>query len=176
MLGCSYFFLAPQTNFGCKEPAEAAAYADAGVCPTSVETAAQDAQWAEARIAEIPRNGKETTGILYDSDGYGESITSGESGAEFDAAWAYLDPFLSLLTDHPPGKQVAGHVETKAAAVMRDAAETFGVLVINNPRGPCDCASGVGCESAPMMILPCGSTLVLWWPGGGPLVLEGRGG
>jgi hypothetical protein len=38
--------------------------------------------------------------------------------------------------------QAAGHVEPKAAVLMRNDGESYGVLVINNPKGPCAYASG----------------------------------
>jgi hypothetical protein len=72
----------------------------------------------------------------------------------------------SVVGGQPPGKQVAGHVEAKAAALMRYAEDRYGVLVINNPAGPCPYASNIGCENAMRLILPKGSTIVVWWPGG----------
>jgi hypothetical protein len=47
---------------------------------------------------------------------------------------------------------------------MREANMKFGVLVIN--KSPCTYASGVGCGVAMTLILPAGSTIVVWWPGG----------
>ncbi|MEU6261729.1 DddA-like double-stranded DNA deaminase toxin [Saccharopolyspora shandongensis] len=159
------WWLSPgSARFGCGSD-QASAHAAAGSCPSSLEGAAEDAEWAADRIASMPvrGDGDPTTGLLYDSDGIETRITSGESGAAYEAAKGYI----SL-----PSKQVAGHVEAKAAATMRDAGETYAVLVLNNQ--PCTWASGVGCLRASAMILPSGSTMVLWWPNGGPTTVRGR--
>ncbi|HYS40155.1 MAG TPA: DddA-like double-stranded DNA deaminase toxin [Pseudonocardiaceae bacterium] len=39
--------------------------------------------------------------------------------------------------------------------------------------GPCRYVSGIGCAAAMRLILPKGSTLVVWWPGGKSKEYEG---
>jgi hypothetical protein len=56
---------------------------------------------------------------------------------------------------------------------MRHDGDSYGVLVINNPDGPCPYVSDIGCEAAMRLILPKGSTIVVWWPGGKSKVFEG---
>lgn len=85
----------------------------------------------------------------------------------------YLSEYSTVLGDQPKGKQAAGHVEPKAAAMMRTAGQVKGVLLINNPGGPCPYASGIGCGQAMRLILPVGSTIVVWWPGGQHSRFEG---
>ena len=59
---------------------------------------------------------------------------------------------------------------------MRNNGDAYGVLVINNPDGPCRYASGPGgCDMAIQLILPVGSTIVVWWPGGNHKEYAGRG-
>lgn len=45
---------------------------------------------------------------------------------------------------------------------MREDGDTYGVLVINSP--PCTYASGIGCLRSSALILPKGSTMIVWWP------------
>lgn len=156
------FLRGGDSSFGC-DPAGAAHAAEGGECPTSFSEAASSRAWADDRIESLARK-HVTTGLLYNEDGDGEQIDAGESGGGYDAALGYLAPYH--LRDSPPGHQAAGHVESKAAARMRDAGQTFGVLVINNRTGPCTYASAIGCGAAMRKILPSGSTLVVWWPGG----------
>lgn len=161
----AWIFVVPScsTAFGC-ESAPATAHADSGSCPDGIDDAAEDAAWAADRIASI-KDDLITTGLLHDEDGTEVRIESGESGHAFERAWEYLQPYAGKqITDQPAGKQAAGHVETKAAALMRDAEQTTGVLVINNPDGPCTYVSGAGCLTAIRLILPKGSSLVVWWP------------
>jgi hypothetical protein len=54
---------------------------------------------------------------------------------------------------------------------MRQHGDTYGVLVINNTNGPCTYASKHGCD---VLILPKGSTMVVWWPGGHNEIYSGR--
>lgn len=150
-------------QFGCQIHLVAAGTDD---CPTTLDQAAADAQWAAARITTIAHD-PITTGLLYDEDGHEEKISSGEGGPAYEQAQGYLAAYSgAIVGDLPRGKQAAGHVEPKAAAMIRTAGQLKGVLVINNPGGPCAYASGIGCGRAMRLILPVGSTIVVWWPGG----------
>jgi SCP1.201-like deaminase len=164
----AWIFVVPScsTKFGCAAAVGASAHAGNGDCPDSLQEAAQDSVWAADRLLSVA--GEDiTTGLLYDEDGHEEKITSGRGGSAYDLALSYLKPYAgSVLRDKPPGSQVAEHVEAKAAAIMRDTGQTYGVLVINNPDGPCGYASGIGCTAAIELILPKGSTMVVWWPRG----------
>jgi hypothetical protein len=130
-----------------------------------VHQAAQDSQWAADRLASI-QDDPITAGLLYTEDGTGTKLASGESGDEYDSALGYLAGELGA-------KQAAGHVEVKAAAKMRDDGSTFAVLVINNPSGMCTYTLGVGCKVVASMILSKDSTMVVWWPNGGPVTVTG---
>jgi hypothetical protein len=113
--------------------------------------------------------------MLYDKDGHEEKIQTGESGHAFDLVVRYLQAYPpSIIRDQPKGQQAGGHVEAKAAALMRQVEQTTGVLVINNPEGPCGYASGAGCAVIMQLILPTGSSVVVWWPGGRYARYEGR--
>jgi hypothetical protein len=134
------------------------------------------ARWAETQLRQLAIAGATvTTGLLY-TDANGENpatLTSAEEGRAFDLAWRYLQS-VSIIKGQPQGsKQAAGHVEPKAAALMRHEGETYGVLMINNPAGPCPYSSGIGCARAMESILPKGSDIVVWWPGGKHKMYEG---
>jgi hypothetical protein len=136
------------------------------------------AKWAEAQQQQLQLAGaRVTTGLLY-TETNGEdptTITSGQSGTEFDLASQYLRAKAgSIIRDQPPGRQAAGHVEPKAAALMHHDRHAYGVLVINNDEGPCTWASGPGCVALIELILPKGSTMVVWWPGGHHEAFSGR--
>lgn len=160
-------------QFGCQiDPT--AAHADDSSCPASLGQAADDARWAAARIATIIGE-HVTTGLLYDEDGTEEKIVSGRADSAYRSVVRYLAPYPStVIRDRPKGADAAGHVEPKATAIMRDSGSTFGVLVINNPAGPCTYASGQGCAAIMQLILPTRSTIVVWWPGGGHGTFRGR--
>jgi hypothetical protein len=133
--------------------------------------------WAEAQQQQLTMAwAPVTTGLLF-TEANGENpttITSGHSGTEFQLALQYLQTYpSSVVKDLPKGQQAAGHAEAKAAALMRHDGDSYGVLVINNPDGPCPYVSGIGCEAAMRLILPKGSTIVVWWPGGKSKVFEG---
>jgi hypothetical protein len=138
---------------------------------------AGDRAWADTQIAKL--KGRPTAGALYTSatDRVGGPITSNEQDALFGLAHQYLSESRLLLPN--VGKQVAGHVEPKAAALMRQRGLTHAVLVINHTdpdgQGFCLYASGIGCQQAVEVILPKGSKLQLWWPSGGPNQAEGGG-
>ena len=141
------------------------AHADTSGC-LDLHNAAVDPAWAAQQQQRLTGSTL-TTGLLYttNSTDPGPPITSGETGHSFDIAMRYLGPYAGKqIIDRPPGHQAAGHVEAKAAALMRAADRKFGVLVINN--APCTYASGVGCGVAMTLILPIGSSVVVWWPGG----------
>lgn len=132
---------------------------DPGDCPPTVFAAEADPQWATQRWATI-RTAKVTTGLFYDRDGAEHLFTS---GADADARHAadvlrVVGAAASPLGTYP----AASHVEIKAAVRMRDVGETQGVLVINNPTGPC--VGILSCGAALDRVLPPGSTLVVWWP------------
>jgi hypothetical protein len=57
---------------------------------------------------------------------------------------------------------------------MHHDRHAYGVLVINNDEGPCTWASGPGCVALIELILPKGSTMVVWWPGGHHEAFSGR--
>lgn len=160
-------------QFGCQIDLPAA-HADDNSCPTTIGQAANDAHWAAARIATIA-NERMTTGLLYDEDGHEEKIVSGRAGPSYQSVLRYLSPYPSyIVRDRPKGVDAAGHVEPKATAIMRESSLTFGVLLINNPGGPCTYASGQGCDVIMQLILPKGSTIVVWWPAGGHQTYQGR--
>lgn len=160
-------------QFGCQIDLSAA-HADDNSCPTTLGQAANDAQWAADRIATIADE-HITTGLLYDGDGHEEKIVSGRAGSAYESVLRYLAPYpSSVVRDRPKGVDAAGHVEPKATAMMRDSQLTFGVLVINNPNGPCVYASGQGCGVIMQLILSERSTIVVWWPGGGHGTFHGR--
>jgi hypothetical protein len=118
-----------------------------------------------------------TTGLLF-TEANGEDPTtldSGESGEEFQLALQYLQTYpTSAVGGQPQGQQAAGHVELKAAALMRQHGDTYGVLVINNTNGPCGYASKQGCDVLIELILPKGSAMVVWWPGGHNEIYSGK--
>ncbi len=134
---------------------------------------ATSTNWAEAQQQQLAMSwASTTTGLLYtEADGENPTtLTSGQSGDAFDLAWQYLQSH----SRQPPGsKQAAGHVELKAAALMRRDGDTYAVLVINS--APCTYASGIGCIRTSALILPKGSTMVVWWPGTDkPATIEGN--
>ncbi len=134
-------------------------------------------RWAEAQQQQLTMSwAPVTTGLLF-TEANGENPTtldSGESGEEFQLALQYLQSYpASDVGGKPQGQQAAGHAESKAAALMRRDGATYGVLVINNLDGPCRYVSGIGCAAAMRLILPKGSTLVVWWPGGKSKEYEG---
>lgn len=134
--------------------------------------------WAEAQQQQLKfADATLTTGLLHtDTNGQNATvITSGSGGTEYELVMRYLAPYAGRqILDRPPGAQAAEHVEAKAAAAMRRDGETYGVLVINNPKGPCDYASGPGCDTVMELILPKGSEIVVWWPGGHHDIYSGR--
>lgn len=146
------------------------AQADSGSCPDGIAQAANDADWAANRIASIADR-KPTVGRFYDSDGMEHSFDS-QRGADADKA---LKVGRDVGVFPPSGRPNAvDHVEVKVAAAMRDSEETAGVLVINNPGGPCllddeGTVAPMSCLAYLPRLLPVDTTLTVWWPdpGGG---------
>lgn len=169
LLVLAWIFVVPScsSKFGCSTSG-AVAHADSADCPGGLDEAAGDAAWAAERIASI-QDEPITTGLLYDEEGHEVVITTEERGDHFDLATTYLKPLLGAAT-----KQAAGHVEPKAAALMRNAEQRAGVLVINNPAGPCAYTGNVGCGQLAQVILPKGSSLTVWWPGGNHRAYSGK--
>lgn len=129
-------------------------------------------RWAEAQQQQLTMSWATiTTGLLF-TEANGEdptTLTSGQSGDAFDLA---LQRLQSNSTRPQGSRQAAGHVEPKAAALMQREGDTYGVLVINS--APCTYAFGIGCIRASALILPKGSTVVVWWPGTDkPATIEG---
>ena len=152
------------TRFGCRASG-AVAHATSGDCPASVDAAEGDARWAAARWATLT-DAKVTTGLFYDPDGNEHQFTSGEDGDAGRVSQILRDvgvAFPRNATTHP----AASHVETKAAARMRDTDVTTGIIVINNARGVRggDTVSPYGCVNVLPAILPRAATLVVWWHG-----------
>lgn len=157
--------LSGHTSLTCGLSGAGVAHADTSDC-LDLHNAAVDPAWAAQQQQRLTGSAL-TTGLLYTTSSADPSppIKSGETGHAFDIAVLYLQPYAGKqIIDRPPGHQAAGHVEAKAAALLRAATRKFGVLVINN--SPCTYASGVGCDVAMTLILPIGSSIVVWWPGG----------
>ena len=165
----AWIFVVPScsTEFGC-DAAGAVAHADDGECPSGLEDAANDAEWAADRIASLrAKKAKLTTGLFYDEDGAEHTHVSGYD-ENSDRAEEALD---EAGVEFPPAGRhpAAAHVETKIAAGMRDNDITFGVVVINHPGGPCGADPATerrfSCGVVVPAILPEGSTLAVWFPG-----------
>ncbi|MGB3445050.1 MAG: DddA-like double-stranded DNA deaminase toxin [Actinophytocola sp.] len=167
------FLYAPSCGrFGCSyEPAwwpqASADGVSADGCPDSLEGAATDAEWAADRIESLrEKNAKVTTGLFYETDGIQHTYSSGYDEDSDLAEQALRDAGV----DFPPvGRHpAAAHVETKIAALMRENGITYGVVVINNDRGPCGAdptsERRFSCGVSVPAILPAGSTLAVWFP------------
>ncbi|WP_139190599.1 DddA-like double-stranded DNA deaminase toxin [Actinokineospora iranica] len=156
------------------------AEADSGVaCPDSISAAAEDAEWAAARIASLREaDAKVTTGLFYDSDGTEHTIRSGRDADAKRADKALVEAGVEMPRAGP--HPAASHVETKIAALMRENGITYGIVVINNDRGPCgtdpDALEPFSCGVVIPAILPTGSTLAIWSPKDPdrPVMLSGR--
>jgi hypothetical protein len=137
-------------------------------CPDDVTAAASDAEWAEGRIASLrDKDAKITTGLFYEPDGTEHTYWSGfdECADQAELALRAAGVEFPPVGRHP----AAAHVETKIAALMRENEITFGVVVINNARGPCGADPTAerqfSCGVAVPAVLPAGSTLAVWFPG-----------
>lgn len=158
------------SQFGC-DGGSATAHADSGDCPDNIDTAAGDAQWAGDRIASIPGTTSATTGLFYDVDGHETRYTSGQEDIS-----TRIDTFLraSGAVRMPPVGQhpAATHVEAKVAVTMREQHVHQGVVVINNPEGPCPGA--YSWQHVLDVLLPPGASLTVWWPAGHHETFIGR--
>lgn len=157
-------------RFGC-ETGFATAHAGSGDCPADIDAAAGDARWAADRIATIPRKTSATIGLFYDVDGHETRYVSGQ-----EAISTRIDAFLraSRVVRMPPVGQhpAATHVEVKVTMTMREHHVGRGVLVINNAEGPCPGA--YSCQQVLDVLLPPGTPLTVWWPGGRHETFTGR--
>lgn len=152
-----WLFIRPgTTEFGCDTAAAMTAHAattQAGSdeCPPSAQAAAGDPAWAAERIDSIA-DSRLTTGLLYDADGTEHTLSSGYD----DDAERVIDLLDEVGAPFPgsgphPG---AAHVEPKAAALLRDAEQTIGVMVINNEGGVCSGRQGLSCQEILPLLLP----------------------
>lgn len=163
-------YVGDTSRFGCQTDS-AIAHADSDECPADIDAAAGDAEWAADRIATIPRTTSATTGLFYDVNGHETRYTSGQEEIS-----TRVDAFLraSRAVRMPPVGQhpAATHVEVKVAMTMREQHVDRGVLVINNPEGPCPGA--YSCQQVLDVLLPPGAPLTVWWPGGHHETFTGR--
>jgi hypothetical protein len=153
-------------QFGCQIRLTAAGSDD---CPTTLEQAAHDPERAAARIeainARVATSGKKYTyGEFYDQDGTSHWYASGQD-ADSDNAQT-VGRAAGVFPMHGTVITV-DHVEVKVAARMRQARVGAGVLVINNPSGPCgqDTRGQYSCSIVVPKLLPIGTSLAVWWPG-----------
>ncbi|TDP93917.1 DddA-like double-stranded DNA deaminase toxin [Labedaea rhizosphaerae] len=113
----AWVFVVPScsTKFGC-ESAPAVANADDRDCPSDIEDAGSDAEWAAARLEEI-KGQKPTVGLAYDDEGTEQRYDSRK-----DATAARVNEILRELGVLPPRgyASTASDVEMKVAADMRD--------------------------------------------------------
>jgi hypothetical protein len=159
-----------KTDFGCELSGVGMAHAESDQCPLGIEQAASDPIWSAARLATIAHD-KVTTGLFYEVDGTEHRFTSGP-----DDLANRVDSFvrasgvvaMPAVGQHP----AATHVEAKVAMTMREQNVGRGVLVINNPRGPC--TGAYSCTQVIGVLLPAGSSLTVWWPGGRTMTFSGR--
>lgn len=148
-------------------PQASADSASAGGCPDSITAAASDPTWAADRIASLrDTDAKVTTGLFYDADGTEHTVKSGRDADAERADKALMDAGVEMPRAGP--HPAASHVETKIAALMRENGITYGVVVINNERGPCgtdpDALEPFSCGVVIPAILPADSTLAIWSP------------
>ena len=124
--GCGW---EPNIRFG----AVAEAASD-DACPESISGAMNDAAWAADRYATI-QDRHLTTGFFYDEDGIEHEFTSGdEKGVDAQRVVTILEE-QGIQPNRAGRYLAASHVETKAAALMRETGVENGVLVINNRAG-----------------------------------------
>ena len=150
-------------NFGCNVAAGDVAHAATGGCPDSVAQADSNAQWAGTRIDTI-KDERVTTGLFYDEDGHEHKYDSSQNSDSDTALQVGRQLGVFPKVGRP---SVVDHVEVKVAAVMRSTGVTTGVLVINNPAGPCARAGisvePMSCLASMPRVLPPAATLVVWW-------------
>ncbi|MBB5155096.1 DddA-like double-stranded DNA deaminase toxin [Saccharopolyspora phatthalungensis] len=148
-------------------PPSAAHPSTAGRVPTD---AARDPKWADQIRKRLPSRGDggQTIGFGFDRDGTELHITSGHDVSLSEPARLTLHNSRNFWTDSRGAPTVTLHVEVKYVEMMRQAGQTYGVVVVNNE--VC-----MGCRSAVPELLPEGSTLVVWQPGSSqPLTFIGR--
>ncbi len=155
-----WIFVVPScsSEFGC-DAAGTTAHAEGDGCPSDVNDAAGDAEWAADRLASIADK-RQTTGLFYDEDGSEHEFDSSHDDDE-DLATETLRQ-LGIVGQNA-SLTVASHVEVKVAAAMRKTGIEKGVLVINRTTGVCS-AEQYGCAQVVPMVLPAGAQLVVWSP------------
>ncbi|SFT54474.1 SCP1.201-like deaminase [Actinopolyspora lacussalsi subsp. righensis] len=125
--------------------------------------ASRDRSWIDQVRERLPEHtGGQTTGLIYDQDGNEQILTSGRDQKLSDRIRLTLD----TSSVYPPHRGDASpvvdtHVEAKYAQRMKEAGQTYGVVVLNNRM----CPDPWGCHAAVRAILPRGSTLAVWEPG-----------
>ncbi|WP_026449291.1 DddA-like double-stranded DNA deaminase toxin [Actinopolyspora mortivallis] len=121
--------------------------------------ASRDRSWIDQVRQRLPDyTGGQTTGLVYDQDGNELQVNSGRDPKLSEQARLILHNSERYPTDDRGAPAVTTHVEVKYALMMRQAGQTYGVVVLNNEL----CR---GCEKAVPEILPEGSTLKVWHPG-----------
>lgn len=146
------------------------AKADTGVCPDKLKDVWSNAGWAAERYSEV-EGSYQTTGRYYDEDGKPHKIMSGDlKGADAERARTTLRQ-VGAPTARDGSYPAASHVEVKIAAMMREAGQKAGLVVINNDDGPCfsDRALGLSCQDVLPLVLAPGATLRVWWHGDGTM-------
>lgn len=142
-----------------KTPRSVAHPSTAGRIPTD---AAHDRRWVEQIRKRLPRwEGGQTTGFGYDRDGTEFRITSGREDISESARLTLHNSDRFTPHSDRGAPTMITHVETKYAQMMREAGQTYGVIVLNNAV----CNMDTGCGAAVRAILPLGSVLVVWQPG-----------
>jgi hypothetical protein len=118
---------------------------------------------------------KYTYGEFYDRDGVGHQYESGQDGDAYNAQEVGRE--IGVFPARGTVITVE-HIEVKVAARMRQAEVPDGVLVINNPGGPCGLDTGgqYSCSVGVPRLLPLGTGLVVWWSGGRASVVSKRRG
>ncbi len=151
------------TKFGCQASGSVAHAANSD-CPASIGAADNDAQWAAGRLAAI-KGERLTTGLFYEVDGHETRYTSEQDSDSDNALRTGQQAGVFPSKGRP---NVVDHVEVKAAAAMRSANVSSGVLVINFPGPPCGETPGgpiqpLSCSAIVPRMLSPGATLVVWW-------------
>ncbi|WP_017973156.1 DddA-like double-stranded DNA deaminase toxin [Actinopolyspora halophila] len=124
---------------------------------------AGDRSWIEHIRARLPdHTGGQTTGLIHDQDGNEQILVSDRDRELSDRIRLTLD----TSSVYPPHRGDASpvvdtHVEAKYAQRMKEAGQTYGVVVLNDRM----CPDPWGCHAAVRAILPRGSTLAVWEPG-----------
>lgn len=156
-----------------------------GACP----------QWVQLIHDRLPKwvdglKGQKTVGELVDDNGEPfldlpgdiKRMTSGEvvydaNGKRFDDPWwVKAQKLVAGKPGFPSGRNTkyigTSHVETKYAVWMAETGKKHATVVINNNEGVCRKLQN--CEMAVWHILPAGSTLTVYYPGGKKVLVGGR--